>query len=87
MAKSESPCVQVFSASDCGRCPEAIEISREVANEHGVEVEIVDIESDRSKALSAGVLSVPTVIVGDTQLQGVPTVDRLEQALENEFSG
>ena len=76
------PTIRVFSSADCGRCPAAIDVATDVADDTDAEVEVVDIETDRGEALRAGVLSVPTTVVGDEHIRGVPDSDRLERALE-----
>lgn len=79
---TDAPTITVFTAPDCGRCPDALERAEAVATDHGVSLERIDIETDRTKALQAGVLSVPTIVVGETQLTGVPERVDIVSALE-----
>lgn len=83
MVDEEIPTVRVFTAEDCGRCPAVVDLVRTVTADRRLEVEILDVEDDRTAALRAGVLSVPTVVVGNEQLRGVPARKRLEAALES----
>lgn len=77
-----TPTIRVFTAEDCGRCPAAVDVVRTIAEERNAHVEVLDAEEDRREALRQGVLAVPTVVVGDEQIRGVPERDQLERALE-----
>ena len=81
MSDADTPTVQVFTAEDCGRCPTVIELVSELTTDRSIAVEVLDVEEDRRVALRAGVLSVPTVVVGDEQFRGVPDRERLETAI------
>ncbi|WP_248898172.1 thioredoxin family protein [Haloplanus halobius] len=67
--------IAIYKTPECGRCPSVIERVEEIASEReDVELEIVDAEEDRLRALSDDVFSVPTVVIdGETKLTGVPT--------------
>lgn len=83
MATADATTIRVFTADDCGRCPAALERVREVASgREGVTVDVFDVEEDRRVALQAGVLSVPTVAIGDERIRGVPARERVERALD-----
>lgn len=72
--------VEVFTTESCTRCPEAIDRVEALADELGFEVEVVDAEADRGRALEYGVFSVPTVVIdGEELITGVPPVDRLRE--------
>lgn len=79
----DSPTIQVFTAPDCGRCPDALDVARRVADARDVPLERIDTAADRKKALQAGVLSVPTTVVGDVRIRGVPEAEAIERALED----
>lgn len=76
--------IEMFKTPDCGRCPSVIELLEEiVAERDDVELEIVDAQEDRMRALSNDVFSVPTVIInGETKLTGVPTREDVVSAIE-----
>jgi len=75
--------IEMFKTPQCGRCPSVIELLEEIVAEHeGVELEIVDAQEDRMRALSNDVFSVPTVIIdGETKLTGVPTKEEVVSAI------
>jgi len=76
--------IEMFKTPQCGRCPSVIELLEEIVAEHeGVELEIVDAQEDRMRALSNDVFSVPTVIIdGETKLTGVPTKEEVVSAIQ-----
>lgn len=76
--------ITVFTTEDCGRCPQVVERAREVAADHDVDVDVVDVEENRQQALKYGVFSVPTTVVADeTTLQGVPSTEDIAAALDD----
>lgn len=76
--------IEMFKTPQCGRCPSVIELLEEIVAEHeDVELEIVDAQEDRMRALSNDVFSVPTVIIdGETKLTGVPTEEEVVSAIQ-----
>lgn len=66
--------IEIYKTPQCGRCPSVIELLEEIVSEYEeVEIEIIDAEEDRMRALANDVFSVPTVIIdGETKLTGVP---------------
>ena len=67
--------IEMFKTPECGRCPDVIDLLEEIASDHDdVELEIVDAQDERLRALSNDVFSVPTVVIdGETKLTGLPT--------------
>jgi glutaredoxin len=76
--------IEMYKTPECGRCPSVIELLEGIVSEYeDVELEIVDAQEDRMRALSNDVFSVPTVIInGETKLTGVPTRDDVVSAIE-----
>jgi glutaredoxin len=70
----DSTTIEMYKTPECGRCPDVIELLEEVVSDRDdVELEIVDAQEDRLRALSNDVFSVPTVVIdGETRLTGMP---------------
>lgn len=68
----------------------AIRMAQEVASHHdGVDVRVVSLGSPtgREEARREGILSVPTVIVGNIRFIGVPEWEALENAVIKMLNG
>ncbi len=77
--------IRVFTHPVCKTCPMAIRMAQEVASRYdGVDVRVVSLGSPtgREEAKREGILSVPTIIVGDIRFIGVPEWDALVSAVE-----
>ncbi len=75
--------VRVFTHPTCATCPNAIRLAQKLAEENpNVELRIVSLgsASGREIAKTEQILSVPTVLVGDTRFVGVPKWDELVAA-------
>ncbi len=53
----------VFTKKNCPNCPLAKKVCEEVSKELGIELEVVDVESDMIRALQSGVASTPSIVV------------------------
>ncbi|MCP4287903.1 MAG: thioredoxin [Gammaproteobacteria bacterium] len=76
--------VRVFTHPTCATCPNAIRLAQKLAEENpNVELRIVSLgsASGREIAKTEQILSVPTVLVGDTRFVGVPKWDELVAAV------
>ena len=81
--------VRVFTHPTCTTCPTAIRLAQRLADENpDVELHIISLGSVRGReaAKAAGVLSVPTVFVGEQRFVGVPGWGELVSALNRERS-
>lgn len=75
--------IEMFKTESCGRCPAVIDRLSELADEQEIDLEIVDVEEDRARALQYGIFSVPSVVVGgETTLTGVPSKAEIVAAIE-----
>lgn len=76
--------VEMFKTEDCGRCPAVVELLEEIEREHDIDLEIVDAEKERVRALARDVVSVPSVVIDEeTKLTGVPARERIVEELES----
>lgn len=80
--------VRVFTHPTCTSCPAAIRMVQRLAGEvPKVAVRVVSLASEagREEAQRCGILSVPTVVIGQARrLVGVPRWEELLQAVEAE---
>lgn len=79
--------LRVFTHPVCATCPTAIQMAQRLAGENpDVSLRIVSLGSARGReeAKAEGVLSVPTVFVGQKRFVGVPRWDEMLEALKNE---
>lgn len=77
--------IEMFKTPECGRCPSVIELLEEIVGDRDdVELEVVDAQEDRMRALSNDVFSVPTVVIdGETKLTGVPSKEDVLSELDS----
>jgi thioredoxin 1 len=81
--------VEVFTSPSCPYCPMAVELVEEVKKEmpDDLEVEKIDIMSDREKAVQYNLMAVPAIALnGVVKFVGAPTKEELVEALKAELS-
>ncbi len=81
--------VSLFTHPTCATCPNAIKmVQRLVEQDPQVQMRFISLAtaSGREQARSAGVLSVPTILVHETRFVGVPRWEDLLEAVEREKS-
>ncbi|MGA2677185.1 MAG: MJ0307 family thioredoxin [Methanobacterium sp.] len=81
--------VEVFTSPSCPYCPMAVELVEEVKKEmpDDLEVEKIDIMSDREKAVEYNLMAVPAIALnGVVKFVGAPTKEELVEALKAELS-
>ncbi len=69
-----------FKSDHCAFCPAALERVRRTIQQFGedaIELEIIDVEKDPDMAQKYGVLALPTIIIGDKSVAGVPDTEKL----------
>ena len=79
--------IRVFTHPVCKTCPAAIGLAEAAAAAYpDVAVLVISLGSPqgRAAAKAEGILSVPTIIVGDIRFVGVPERDALVKAIERE---
>lgn len=78
----------LFTMEKCPNCPLAKKVAKEVAEELGIELEEVDVEKDRLKALQYSVASTPSLVLvknGDYEVlfrSEVPGREELVRAIK-----
>lgn len=81
--------VEVFSSPGCGKCGQAKEALREIAQEIGgnrIEWREVDVLAEMDYAVSLGVLSTPAIAInGKLVFTALPSAKKLRTALETEI--
>ncbi len=81
--------VEVFTSTSCPYCPMAVELVEEVKKEmpDDLEVEKIDIMSDREKAVEYNLMAVPAIALnGVVKFVGAPTKEELVEAVKAELS-
>jgi thioredoxin 1 len=81
--------VEVFTSPSCPYCPMAVELVEEVKKEmpDDLEVEKIDIMSDREKAVKYNLMAVPAIALnGVVKFVGAPTKEELVEAVKAELS-
>ncbi len=69
-----------FKSDHCAFCPAALERVKSTIQQFGenaIELEIIDVEKDPDMAQKYGVLALPTIIIGDKSVAGVPDTEKL----------
>lgn len=77
--------VEVFTSPSCPYCPMAEQIVEEAKKELGseMEVEIVNIMTDRQRAVDYGIMAVPAIAInGVVEFVGAPTKEELMAKLK-----
>lgn len=79
--------IEAFYSPLCPDCPKAIGITREVAEEYGIELFEINVLSPngQKKAEERNVKSIPSILIGETKIMGIPTKEQLKKALEKEL--
>ncbi|MBI5000664.1 MAG: thioredoxin family protein [Euryarchaeota archaeon] len=64
-------------------CEEAIKIVEEFTLTHGLKMKVYDISGllTKRRARAKGIKSVPAVVIGEYKIEGVPTLEELEDIL------
>lgn len=87
MADTHGVTIRVFTHPVCTGCSTAIRMAQKLSDQRDdVELRIVSLASARGReeAKAEGVLSVPTVFVGQKRFVGVPRWDELLTAVNGE---
>ncbi|RBQ24478.1 putative Thioredoxin [Candidatus Methanobinarius endosymbioticus] len=77
--------VEVFTSPSCPYCPMAEQVVDEAKKEigKGMEVEVVNIMTDRQRAVDYGILAVPAIAInGVVEFVGAPTQEELMAKLK-----
>lgn len=77
--------VEVFTSPSCPYCPMAEQIVDEAKREIGseMEVEVVNIMTDRQRAVDYGIMAVPAIAInGVVEFVGAPTKEELMAKLK-----
>jgi glutaredoxin len=79
--------IELFTSSGCQDCDAVKKLLDQLISKYsGVDLEIVDIAEDASRAEEYGVISVPSIVInGELQFAGeVPDPSQLENMIKNE---
>ncbi len=71
--------ILLFTTDDCPYCNVAETILKEVLNEYSGLFEYKTIKVDKNK--NVNILSLPTIIVGQKRIEGLPEKDQIHSAL------
>lgn len=80
--------IELFSSAGCQDCEAVKQMLDQIIQHHtNVELEIVDIAEDASRAEEYGIISVPSVVInGELHFAGeVPDPIQLEKTIQNEL--
>ncbi|MCC7561923.1 thioredoxin [Methanobrevibacter arboriphilus JCM 13429 = DSM 1125] len=72
--------VEVFTSPSCPYCPMAEQVVEEAKNEIGdeMEVEVINIMTDRQRAVDYGIMAVPAIAInGVVEFVGAPSKNEL----------
>lgn len=71
--------VEVFTSPSCPHCPMAEQVVEEAKKEiDDMDVEIVNIMTDRQRAIDYGIMAVPAIAInGVVEFVGAPTKEEL----------
>jgi thioredoxin len=72
--------VEVFTSPSCPYCPMAEQVVDEAKREIGdkMEVEVINIMTDRQRAVDYGIMAVPAIAInGVVEFVGAPTKEEL----------
>lgn len=78
--------VEVFTSPSCPYCPMAEQLVEEAKNEIGdeMEVEVINIMTDRQRAVDYGIMAVPAIAInGVVEFVGAPTKEELMTKLKS----
>ena len=79
--------IELFSSEGCQDCEAVKKLIDQIIQQYtGVELEIVDIAEDASRAEEYGIISVPSIVInGELLFAGeVPDPEQLEKTIQNE---
>ncbi|MCL2116624.1 MAG: MJ0307 family thioredoxin [Methanobrevibacter sp.] len=77
--------VEVFTSSSCPYCPMAEQVVEEAKKEigDGMDVEVVNIMTDRQRAIDYGIMAVPAIAInGVVAFVGAPSKEELMSKLK-----
>ncbi|BBL62860.1 MAG: MJ0307 family thioredoxin [Methanobrevibacter arboriphilus] len=77
--------VEVFTSPSCPYCPMAEQVVEEAKNEIGdeMEVEVINIMTDRQRAVDYGIMAVPAIAInGVVEFVGAPSKNELMAKLK-----
>ncbi|MDR2967505.1 MAG: MJ0307 family thioredoxin [Methanobacteriaceae archaeon] len=77
--------VEVFTSPSCPYCPMAEQVVEEAKQEMGdaMEVEVVNIMTDRQRAIDYGIMAVPAIAInGVIEFVGAPSKEELMAKLK-----
>jgi len=77
--------VEVFTSPNCPYCPMAEQVVEEAKNEigDGMDVEVVNIMTDRQRAIDYGIMAVPAIAInGVIEFVGAPSKEELMTKLK-----
>lgn len=80
--------IELFSSVGCQDCDAVKELLDRIINQYtGIDLEIVDIAEDASRAEEYGIISVPSIVInGELYLAGeIPEPDKLEERIKQEL--
>jgi small redox-active disulfide protein 1 len=80
--------VEVFTSPSCPYCPMAVQLVEEVKKEmiDDIEIEKIDIMSERKKAIEYGLMAVPAIALnGVVKFVGAPGKEELVAAIKEEL--
>ena len=73
--------VEVFTSDSCPHCPAAVNVANEAKEVLGDAADIIicniGSEENRQKAISLGIMAVPTIAIDDEVAFGAPALDEL----------
>ena len=80
--------IELFSSSGCQDCDSVKKLIEQILERYtNVELEIVDIAEESSRAEEYGIISVPSIVInGELHFTGeVPNPDQLEERIRKEI--
>lgn len=82
--------VEVFSSPGCGKCGQAKDVLRKLAEEIGgglIEWREVNVLEELDYAVNLGVLSTPAIVIdGELTFTGLPSVRKLRSELDRRLA-
>lgn len=80
--------IELFSSSGCQDCDAVKKLLDQMLKQYaGVELEVVDIAEEASRAEEYGIISVPSIVInGEVHFTGeVPDPKKLEETIQKEI--
>ncbi len=78
--------MEIFKTNTCPHCPGAVALAKELEGGYrgDVEVEIIDAMQQPQRAISYGIMAVPTIVINGTRaFVGTPSRDAFKKAIDN----